>query len=193
MDRIFYSALIGYREKQEEDGLEDLLQVGVITTTHGVRGEVKVFPTTDDANRFKKLKEVILDTGKEQLPLEIAQVKFFKNLVILKFKGIDNINDIEKYKGKSLYVTREHAVKLKKDEYFIADLIGMRAVTEEGEELGTIQDVLQTGANDVYIIKKDGEDELLVPAIKDCVKNVDIEGGVMTLHLLEGLRDINKK
>ena len=193
MDRIFYSALIGYREKQEEDGLEDLLQVGVITTTHGVRGEVKVFPTTDDANRFKKLKEVILDTGKEQLPLEIAQVKFFKNLVILKFKGIDNINDIEKYKGKSLYVTREHAVKLKKDEYFIADLIGMRVVTEEGEELGTIKDVLQTGANDVYIIKKDGEDELLVPAIKDCVKNVDIEGGVMTLHLLEGLRDINKK
>ena len=193
MDRIFYSALIGYREKQEEDGLEDLLQVGVITTTHGVRGEVKVFPTTDDANRFKKLKEVILDTGKEQLPLEIAQVKFFKNLVILKFKGIDNINDIEKYKGKSLYVTREHAVKLKKDEYFIADLIGMRAVTEEGEELGTIKDVLQTGANDVYIIKKDGEDELLVPAIKDCVKNVDIEGGVMTLHLLEGLRDINKE
>ena len=91
--------------------MEDLLQVGVITTTHGVRGEVKVFPTTDDANRFKKLKEVILDTGKEQLPLEIAQVKFFKNLVILKFKGIDNINDIEKYKGKSLYVTREHAVK----------------------------------------------------------------------------------
>lgn len=193
MDRIFYSALIGYREKQEEDGLEDLLQVGVITTTHGVRGEVKVFPTTDDANRFKKLKEVILDTGKEQLPLEIAQVKFFKNLVILKFKGIDNINDIEKYKGKSLYVTREHAVKLKKDEYFIADLIGMRAVTEEAEELGTIKDVLQTSANDVYIIKKDGEDELLVPAIKDCVKNVDIEGGVMTLHLLEGLRDINKK
>lgn len=193
MDRIFYSALIGYREKQEEDGLEDLLQVGVITTTHGVRGEVKVFPTTDDTNRFKKLKEVILDTGKEQLPLEIAQVKFFKNLVILKFKGIDNINDIEKYKGKSLYVTREHAVKLKKDEYFIADLIGMRAVTEEGEELGMIKDVLQTGANDVYIIKKDGEDELLVPAIKDCVKNVDIKGGVMTLHLLEGLRDINKK
>lgn len=173
--------------------MEDLLQVGVITTTHGVRGEVKVFPTTDDANRFKKLKEVILDTGKEQLPLEIMQVKFFKNLVILKFKGIDNINDIEKYKGKSLYVTRENAVKLKKNEYFIADLIGMRAVTEEGEELGTLKDVMQTGANDVYVIQKEGEDELLVPAIRDCVKNVDIESGVMTLHLLEGLRDINKK
>ena len=184
-------AVMAVQDFNKGEYMEQLLQVGVISSTHGVRGEVKVFPTTDDVKRFKKLKEVILDTGKEQLPLEIAQVKFFKNLVILKFKGIDNINDIEKYKGKSLYVTREHAVKLKKDEYFIADLIGMRAVTEEGEELGMIKDVLQTGANDVYIIKKDGEDELLGPAIKDCVKNVDIEGGVMTLHLLEGLRDIN--
>ena len=173
--------------------MTDLFRVGVIANTHGVRGEVKVFPTTQEPVRFKKLKDVILDTGKEKIDLEVKSVRFFKNLVIVKFKGIDNINDIEKYKGKSLYVTREHAVKLKKDEYFIADLIGMRAVTEEGEELGTIKDVLQTGANDVYIIKKDGEDELLVPAIKDCVKNVDIEGGVMTLHLLEGLRDINKK
>ena len=93
--------------------MEDLLQVGVITTTHGVRGEVKVFPTTDDPARFKKLKNVILDTGKEKLELEIAGVKFFKNMVILKFKGIDDINDVEKYRKKSLYVTRENAVKLK--------------------------------------------------------------------------------
>lgn len=113
--------------------MEDLLQVGVITTTHGVRGEVKVFPTTDDPARFKKLKNVILDTGKEKLELEIAGVKFFKNMVILKFKGIDDINDVEKYRKKSLYVTRENAVKLKKDEYFIADLIGMKVSTDEGE------------------------------------------------------------
>lgn len=84
--------------------MEDMLQVGVITQTHGVRGEVKVFPTTDDVNRFKKLKQVILDTGKETMPLEIQSVKFFKQFVILKFKGIDNINDIEKYKRCSLYV-----------------------------------------------------------------------------------------
>lgn len=113
--------------------MEDLLQVGVITTTHGVRGEVKVFPTTDDPARFKKLKNVILDTGKEKLELEIAGVKFFKNMVILKFKGIDDINDVEKYRKKSLYVTRENAVKLKKDEYFIADLIGMKVSTDEGD------------------------------------------------------------
>lgn len=172
--------------------MEDLLQVGVITTTHGVRGEVKVFPTTDDAARFKKLKQVILDTGKEKIELEIAGVKFFKNLVILKFKGIDDINDVEKYRKKSLYVTRENAVKLKKDEYFIADLIGLKAISDEGEGLGIINDVLQTGANDVYVIKKEGAEELLVPAIKECVKNVDIEGGTMELHLLPGLRDINK-
>lgn len=172
--------------------MEDLLQVGVITTTHGVRGEVKVFPTTDDAARFKKLKQVILDTGKEKVELEIAGVKFFKNLVILKFKGIDDINDVEKYRKKSLYVTRENAVKLKKDEYFIADLIGLKAISDEGEDLGIINDVLQTGANDVYVIEKEGAGELLVPAIKECVKNVDIEGGTMELHLLPGLRDINK-
>lgn len=171
--------------------MEDLLQVGVITTTHGVRGEVKVFPTTDDAARFKKLKQVILDTGKEKIELEIAGVKFFKNLVILKFKGIDDINDVEKYRKKSLYVTRENAVKLKKDEYFIADLIGLKAISDEGEDLGIINDVLQTGANDVYVISKEGMDELLVPAIRDCVKNVDIEGGTMEIHLLPGLRDIN--
>ena len=173
--------------------MEDLLQVGVITTTHGVRGEVKVFPTTDDANRFKILKNVILDTGKEQLDLEIAQVKFFKNLVILKFKGIDNINDIEKYKGKSLYVTRENAVKLKKNEYFIADLIGLKAVSEDGTELGKITDVLQTGANDVYVVQQEDGQEVLIPAIRDCVLNVDLEAGIMTLHLLDGLLDINKK
>ena len=111
--------------------MEQLLQVGVISSTHGVRGEVKVFPTTDDVKRFKKLKKVILDTGKEQLPLEIEGVKFFKQFVILKFRGIDNINDIEKYKGKRLLVDREHAVKLKKDEYFIADMIGMDVFTED--------------------------------------------------------------
>lgn len=173
--------------------MEDLLQVGVITTTHGVRGEVKVFPTTDDAERFKQLKNIILDTGKEQLKLEIAQVKFFKNLVILKFKGIDNINDVELYKGKGLYITRDNAVKLKKNEYFIADLIGLSVTSDEGEELGTITDVLQTGANDVYVVEQNDASELLIPAIKDCIIDVSIEKGTMQVHLLNGLREINQK
>ena len=168
--------------------MEDLLQVGVITSTHGIRGEVKVFPTTDDVSRFKKLKNVILDNGKEHRDLEIESVKFFKNMVILKFKGIDNINDVEKYKKAPLFVTRENAVPLEEDEYFIADLIGLKVVSDEGEDLGIIADVLQTGANDVYIIKKDNVEDLRVPAIHECIKNVDIEGGTMQVHLLAGLR-----
>lgn len=173
--------------------MEDLLQVGVITTTHGIRGEVKVFPTTDDVSRFKKLKKVLLDTGREHMSLEVSGVKFFKNLVILKFKGIDNINDIERYKGKSLFVTREDAVPLEENEYFIADLIGLHAVSDEGEDLGRVIDVLQTGANDIYVVHKKGEDDILVPAIKDCIKDVNLEEGVITIHLIAGLRDINKK
>ena len=168
--------------------MEELLQVGVITTTHGVRGEVKVFPTTDDPARFKKLKDVILDNGKAKKDLEIENVKFFKNMVILKFKGLDNINDVERFRQAKLLVTRENAVELEEDEYFIADLIGINVTSDEGEELGTIKDVLQTGANDVYVIAKENTPDLLVPAIYDCVLAVDIEAQTMTVHLLEGLR-----
>lgn len=167
--------------------MEKLLQVGVISSTHGVRGEVKVFPTTDDVKRFKKLKKVILDTGREHLPLEVESVKFFKQFAILKFKGIDNINDIEKYKGKSLLVDRENAVKLRKDEYFIADMIGLQVFTDDGEEFGKFRDVLETGANDVYIIDSLKHGEVLVPAIKQCILDVDIENGKMVIHLMEGL------
>lgn len=169
--------------------MEDRLQVGIIASTHGLRGEVKVFPTTDDVKRFKKLKEVILDTDKENLVLEIAGVKFFKKFAILKFKGIDNINDIEKYKGKSLYVTRENAVRLKKDEYFIADLLGCTAIDDNERELGILEDVIETGANDVYIVKTPDNKELLFPAIKECVLKVDIENRLVQFHVMNGLLD----
>ena len=178
--------------------MEDLLQVGIITNTHGLRGEVKVFPMTDDVNRFKKLKKVFLDIGEEYKELEILQVKFFKKMVILKFKGIDNINDIEKYRGKGLFVTREQAVKCEKDEYFIADLIGIEVRTEEGELLGEMKDVLLTGANDVYLVEiaKDSpyvdrvpgkKRELLLPAVHECIRRVDMEERVMHIHLMPGL------
>lgn len=169
--------------------MEDLLQVGIITTTHGVNGEVKVFPTTDDPARFKKLKQVVLDTGKEKLSLKVAHVKFFKNLVILKFKDYDNINDVEKWKSKGLYVTRENAVKCEEDEYFIADLIGLSVVSDEGEALGELSEVLSTGANDVYAVKKDGEKDLLLPAIRECILSIDMDRRVMTVHVMDGLRD----
>ena len=167
--------------------MEQFLQVGVISSTHGVRGEVKVFPTTDDANRFRKLKTVILDTGREHLTLEIEGVKFFKQFVILKFKGIDNINEIEKYKGRSLLVDREHAVKLKKNEYFVADMIGISVFTEDGKPFGILKDVMETGANDVYIIESPEYGEVLIPAIRQCILEVDIENQRMVIHLMEGL------
>ena len=167
--------------------MEQLLQVGVITQTHGVRGEVKVFPTTDDAARFKKLKHVMLDTGKETLPLEIESVKFFKQFVILKFKGFDNINDIERYKRCPLLIERENAVPLEAGEYFIADMIGMKVITDEGENFGILKDVMETGANDVYVIEHPSEGEVLVPAIKECILDVDIENRQMKIHVMNGL------
>ena len=170
--------------------MEDLLQVGIITSTHGVRGEVKVYPTTVDPRRFRRLKEVVLDTGKEKMNLEIEGVKFFKQFVILKFKGLDNINDIEKYRQKSLYVTRKNAVGLQRDEYFIADLIGLKVQDEDGKELGTVKDVIETGANDVYEVEMADGKSLLLPAIKQCILNVDVENGTMQVHVLEGLLDL---
>ena len=167
--------------------MEELLQVGVITSTHGVRGEVKVFPTTDDAARFKQLKHVLLDTGREMKPLEIQGVKFFKQFVILKFKGIDNINDIERYKRCPLLVERKDAVELKEDEYFIADMIGIQVETEDREVFGTLKDVMETGANDVYVIDTEEHGAVLVPAIKECILDVDVEKRKMTIHLMDGL------
>lgn len=173
--------------------MEDMLKVGVITSTHGVRGEVKVYPTTDDVNRFKKLKSVMLDTGKELLTMEIAGVKFFKNMVILKFKGIDNVDDVQKYRQKDLYVARKDAVKLYKDEYFIADLIGIEVFEEDGRKVGVLREVMPTGANDVYVVElhedfvNGGQKEVLIPAIKQCILEVRPEENRMTVHLMEGL------
>ena len=166
--------------------MEQFLQVGVISSTHGIRGEVKVFPTTDDPARFKKLKIVLLDTGKELTELEVQSVKFFKQFVILKFRGIDNINDIEIYKGKSLLVPREDAVELEENEYYIADLIGMEVVTDE-REFGILRDVMETGANEVYIIDSKEHGEVLIPAIRDCILDVDVENRRMKIRLMDGL------
>ena len=166
--------------------MEDLLKVGVITTTHGVIGVVKVFPTTDP-ERFLDLEYVLLDAGREMKKLEVRNVRFFKNLVILKFAGIDNINDIEMYKGRDLWIPREEAQELGEDEYYVADLIGMDVFLENGEKFGVLRDVMETGANDVYVV--DGVDgkEILLPAIHECILDVDLEKNAMTVHLMKGL------
>ena len=149
--------------------MEDMFRVGVIAKT-----------------RYKKLKEVLLDTGKEYKTLEIASTRFFKNLVIVKFKGIDNINDIEQYKGHDLYVTRENAIPLEEGEYYLADIIDAKVVTEDGEDFGILKDVLETGANLVYVVEHEGK-EVLLPVIPECVKNVDVSAGIVTVHIMKGL------
>lgn len=157
--------------------MEKFFQVGIITSPHGVHGEVKVYPTTDDVKRFKRLKEVILDTGKERLDLEIESVKFVKQFAVLKFRGYDNMDEVEKFRRKSLFVPRENAVRLGKDEYFIADLMGLKVLDEKEQEIGVLREVIETGANDVYAIDLMDGRELLLPAIKQCILAVDVEAG----------------
>ena len=167
--------------------MEDFFRVGVIANTHGIRGEVKIFPTTDDVKRFDYLKEAYIDAGKEKIKVEVSNVRYFKNLVIVKFKGIDNINDIEMYKKRELWIPREEAQELEEDEYYIADLIGMDVVLEDGSKFGTLKDVMETGANDVYVVEDDKGEEILLPAIRECILDVDVEKNVMTIHLMKGL------
>ena len=173
--------------------MEEYLRVGVIANTHGVRGEVKIFATTDDIRRFKKLRKCIIDTGRERIDVEVESCKFFKQTPILKFKSIDQLNDVERFKGKDLLVHRDYAVKLEKNEFFIVDLIGLNVETDEGMELGVLTDVLQTGANDVFVVKMSDGNEVLIPYIEQCVPEIHPETGKVTVHLLPGLLDLNRK
>jgi len=169
--------------------METRFQVGVITSPHGVIGEVNVFPTTDDPKRFRRLKEVILVQGKNEKTVEIESVKFFKNMVILKLAGYDDRDAVEKLRQCSLFVPREKAVRLKEDEYFIADLMGLKVLDGDAvdAELGTLEDVMETGANDVYVIRLLDGRELLLPAIKQCILEVNVEEGFVRVHVLDGL------
>ena len=171
--------------------MQDLLRVGVITSTHGIRGEVKVFPTTDDPDRFKKLKECIIAGKRGNVNVTVQSVKFFKQYVIVKFKEFDNINDIEIYTKCDLLVTRGNAVKCEPGEYFICDLIGLRVITDEGEELGNLTDVIETGANNVYEVTSDTGKIYYLPVIDQCILSHDMTNRTVTVHILKGLLDIN--
>lgn len=169
--------------------MEDLLRIGVVTTTHGLRGEVKIFPTTDDARRFDDCEEVILVTKQDHLLLHVERVKYFKNIVIVKFKEFNDISEVERFRKCDIMVTREHAVPLEEGEYFICDIIGADVVTEDGAPVGTVKDVLQTGANDVFVIGTEDGREVLFPSIPDCIKKVDVEKKEVVAHIMPGLMD----
>ena len=167
--------------------MQDYLRVGVVTQTHGVRGEFKVFPTTDDVNRFKKLKKVFVSISSEMTEKNVESVKFFKQFVILKLEGIDSMDDAEKIKNADLMVTRKDAVACEEDEYYIADLIGIEVFSDDGEKIGVLKDVYSSSANDVYEVLRDDGKSVLLPAVHDCILDVDIKGGKMTVHITEGL------
>ena len=183
--------------------MEQFLRIGVITQPHGIRGEVKVFPTTDSPKRFQEVKHVMIRHEKGEIETEITGVKFFKNLAIVHFACFDVPEEAAKYKGADIMIRRKDAQPLEEGEYYIADLIGCRVFLDEesvsvlqeadgsisiGQDrcIGTVKDVLQTGANDVYVVDT-GARELLIPVIKDCIKNVDIERSEILVHLLSGL------
>lgn len=169
--------------------MEKEFQVGIFTATHGLRGEIKVYPTTSDISRFDYLKDVILKTKEGPKVLKIVGVRYQKGMVLVKFEGINDINDIERYKGSPLFVTRENAAHLKPGQFFIADLIGMPVVTDDGRALGTLTDVLQTGANDVFIVQGETK-EYLLPKIPDCVKDISLEENRILVHMMDGLEDL---
>ncbi len=169
--------------------MEDLLQVGIITGTHGLKGEVKVFPTTDDKERFLDLEDVLVKAGDRLLDQKVERCRFFKQFVILKFEGIDDINDVEQFKRCPILVTRENAVPLEEDEYFIADLIGLQIVDDSGITIGTLKNVIETGANDVYEVTTTDGGTVLLPAIKDCILDVDMDEGIILVHILKGLME----
>jgi 16S rRNA processing protein RimM len=170
--------------------MTEYLQVGKIVNTHGIRGEVKVIPLTDDPRRYDELKEVFVGTDNEKDIFYIENVKYFKNTVIIKFKESIDMNYAEKLKEMFIYVDRKNAVKLPEGRYFIFDLIGMEVFELDGNRLGILKDVLQTGSNDVYVVKNDENKEILIPALKSVIKEVSIGDKIMKVVLPEGLIDI---
>lgn len=168
--------------------MNDYFVIGKIVNTQGIKGEIKVIPTTDDPLRFEELKEIIIDVKGNLKNLKVKNVRYNKQFVILKLDSIDTMNDAEKLKGYEIKIDSKDALPLEKDEYYIRDLYGIDVITNEGEKLGKIEDIIFTGANDVYVVKEDNKKDLLIPAIKQCILQVDIENKIMTVKLLEGLR-----
>jgi 16S rRNA processing protein RimM len=166
----------------------DYFEIGKIVNTVGVKGEIKVFPTTEDMRRFDLLDEItIVGLGGRIETWPIEKVRYHRNLVMLRLIGVDNVDKAAKFRGSTIVISREKALPLGEGEFYVPDLLGLTVVDDQGHKLGVLTDVLVTGANDVYVVKKPDGKEILIPAIKQCILNVDIENGIMTVRLLEGL------
>ncbi|HIT85670.1 MAG TPA: 16S rRNA processing protein RimM [Candidatus Ornithomonoglobus intestinigallinarum] len=164
----------------------EFLEVGKIINTHGLRGDVKVMPWTDTPEDFEDIPVVYIKRKDETEKLTVSKIKYQKNNLIVKFKEINDINEAEKYKGITLLADRDDLWELEEGVYYIADLIGLDVYDENGR-IGVIADVLNTGANDIYDVKREGKKNLLLPVIDEVVKEVDLENGRVTVHVMEGL------
>ena len=166
---------------------QQYFEIGQIVNTFGIKGMVKVNPFTDDISQFEEMETILVDKKGSLLEMQIEEVKYSKNQVLLKLKGIDTVEEAEKYRNCYLKLPREKARKLPKNTYFIADLIGLKVYTEEGKLLGKVDDIYNTGASDIYVIKDELGKQILLPAIKDVIKQIDLEQEKIVVHLLEGL------
>ena len=163
--------------------MQKRLEIGQIINTFGIKGEVKVFPLTDDIKRFDDLETVYVKNKKESQLYNIESIKYHKNFVLIKFKGINTVEQAEILRNSYLEV----AIPLNEGEYFIADLIGLEVYSDEGKLIGKVDDIYNTGANDIYVVKDDLGKQTLLPGIKDVIKNVDLEKGQIIVHLIPGL------
>ena len=166
---------------------QQYFEIGQIVNTFGIKGMVKVNPFTDDISQFEEMETILVDKKGSLLEMQIEEVKYSKNQVLLKLKGIDTVEEAEKYRNCYLKLPREKARKLPKNTYFIADLIGLKVYTEEGKLLGKVDDIYNTGASDIYLIKDELGKQILLPAIKDVIKQIDLEQEKIVVHLLDGL------
>ena len=167
--------------------MQKRLEVGQIVNTFGIKGEVKVTPFTDDMNRFDDLKKVYVKTRKDDKLYKVENVRYHKNMVLLKLEGIENPEQAELLKNAYLEIDREDAIPLKEGQYFIVDLIGLDVYTDEGKLLGKVDDIYNTGANDIYVVKDELGKQVLLPGIKEVIKQVDLDNEKIIVHLIPGL------
>ena len=163
-------------------------KIGVVTKPHGIKGGVRVYPTTDEPERFRLLADETVTVGECQRRIDGARLS--KGMVIVKFHGVNDRNAAQALTGKSIYIPQEKALPLAEDEYFERDIIGLAVETEEGLFLGCIQEILKTRANDVYTVRPDEGRAFMIPAVKNVVVRVSISERKMTVRLVEGMEGL---
>ena len=167
--------------------MKEKLEVGQIVNTFGIKGFVKIYPFVNDINRFDDLKKIYVKTKNQENELEIEKVKYQKNMVLIKFKGIETPEDANKLRNAYVLIDRKDAIPLEEGEFFIADLLGLPVFLDTGEKLGVLEDIYNTGSSDIYVVKNELGKQYLLPYIDEVIKKIDLENSQIMVHLIEGL------